>query len=1046
MKIYESSVKKPITTALIFVAIIVLGLFSLNKLAIDQLPEIEMNTAIVIVTYPGASAEDIENNVTKVMESALSTVSDLKKLTSTSKENTAIISVEFNWGTDLDGAVNDMRDKIEMIKSYLPDGCSNPMILKLSTDMMPISIISATAEESTAALYKILDDGVANPLNRINGVGSVSVSGAPQREIIINCNPTKLEAYNLTVEQIGSKVAAENVSTPGGNIDVGSQTYSLRMEGEMKDSKELNDVVVAQFGDKTVFLKDVATVIDSVQEKAQESFVNGKKGATIVVQKQTGANSVEVMKKIRAQLPQIQKDLPRDIHLQEVMNTTDNIENSISSLVETVVLACLFVIIVVLFFLGEWRATIIIMVTIPVSLIASFIYLFITGNTINIISLSSISIALGMVVDDAIVVLENVTTHIERGSKPREAAIYGTNEVGVAVIATTLTLLAVFFPFTMMTGMAGIMFKQLGWMICIMMVVSTTAALTLTPMMCSLLLKRKKDKKENKVFEKIYTPIRRGLDKLDVWYERLLTWAVRHKTTTITSAALLFIISLVLAVTSLGTEFIPATDNGQISGSIELPAGANVDRAKEIAKRLQKRVDKDFPEVQTFNYTVGVPGDDDDNTFALMGTSGSNYISFRMKLVDLEDRKRDMFEIADELRKEIATYTEVNKFSVSAGGQNNMMSGSTIDVEIFGYDFKVTERIADSLKAKMEKMQGFKDVTIDREDYRPQFQIDFDREKLALNGLNVATASTYVRNRINGMTASVFREDGEEYKIKVRNDKAHRQSVEDIENILIYNNQGKAVRVYEVANVVEREAPPSIKRQDRERMIKVSATLYGATLDVASANIQAELDKMDIPTEIGTKIGGSIEDQQESFSDMGTLLVLILMLVYIVMAAQFESLRYPFIIMFSVPFAFVGFILSLLLTGTTVNLMSLIGAIMLVGIVVKNGIVLVDYINLNRERGMGISQAVILGGKSRLRPVLMTSLTTILGMVPMSLGIGEGSELWQPMGIAIVGGLTVSTLVTLLIVPTVYCVFASREVKSYRKNHALRLNTRTIKA
>lgn len=1045
MKIYETSVKKPVTTSLIFIAIIVLGLFSLSKLSIDQFPEIEMNTAIVLVSYPGASAEDVENNVTKVMESALSTVSDLKKLKSTSKENTAIISVEFNWGTDLDAAVNDMRDKIEMVKSYLPDGCSNPMIMKISTDMMPITIISATADESTAALYKILDDGVANPLNRINGVGSVSISGAPQREIIVDCDPTKLEAYNLTVEQIGSVIAKENVSTPGGNIDIGSQTYSLRIEGEMKESSELDDIVVANYGGKSIFLKDIASVRDSVQEKAQESFVNGKKGAAIVVQKQTGANSVEVMKQIRKQLPKIQKDLPPDIQLQEVMNTTDNIENSIASLVETFVLACLFVVIVVLFFLGEWRATIIIMVTIPVALIASFIYLFITGNTINIISLSSISIALGMVVDDAIVVLENVTTHIERGSKPREAAIYGTNEVGVAVIATTLTLIAVFFPFTMMTGMAGIMFKQLGWMICIIMVVSTASALSLTPMMCSLLLKREKDKTHSKLFTKIYSPIRRGLDKLDDLYEKLLTWAVRHKTVTICVATAIFVGSLLLG-SAIGTDFIPASDNSHITGNLSLPAGANVDRTKEIAKRFQAKLEKDFPEVKQFTYDVGVPGDDSDNSFAMMNASGSNYMSFRIKLTDVEKRKRDMFEIADELRKEIASYTEVEKFSVSAGGQGGMTSGSTIDVEIFGYDFETTEKIAQTIKSEMEKIQGLKDVAIDRDEYVPQLQVDFYREKLALNGLNVATASTYVRNRMNGMTASVFREDGEEYKIKVRNDRSHRSSVEDIENILIYNTQGKAVRLSEVAKVVERQAPPSIKRQDRERVVKVSATLYGTTLDVAAAGIQSVIDKMDIPTEIGTKIGGSMEDQQESFSDMGMLLILILMLVYIVMAAQFESLRYPFIIMFSIPFAFVGFILSLFITGETINLMSLIGAIMLVGIVVKNGIVLVDYINLNRERGMGISQAVILGGKSRLRPVLMTSMTTILGMVPMSLGIGEGSELWQPMGIAIVGGLTVSTLVTLVIIPTVYCVFASREVKSYRKKNLLRLNNRTVKA
>jgi HAE1 family hydrophobic/amphiphilic exporter-1 len=596
----------------------------------------------------------------------------------------------------------------------------------------------------------------------------------------------------------------------------------------------------------------------------------------------------------------------------------------------------------------------------------------------------------------------------------------------------------------MMGGMAGIMFKQLGWMICIIMIVSTASALTLTPMMCSLMLKREKDKKHNKTFRKIYSPIKRGLDKLDNAYESLLTWAVRHKLITFIIACGIFVLTLFMA-TKLGSEFIPASDNGQITGNIELPAGANVERAKEIATRLEKAIDKNIPEKKTFTYTVGTPSDDDNNSFAMMNASGSNYISFRLRLKDLEERDRDMFTVAEQLRKEIGSYTEVDKFSVSAGGGGGMTSGSTVDVEIFGYNFEVTEKIADSVKAAMERLEGFKDVRIDREDYKPQFQIEFDREKLALNGLNVATASSFVRNRMNGMTASIFREDGEEYKIKIRNDRAHRQSIEDIENILIYNTQGKAIRLSEVAEVVERQAPPSIKRQDRERVVKVTATLYGTTLDVAVAGIQGEIDKMDIPVEIGTKIGGSFEDQQESFGDMGLLLVLILLLVYIVMAAQFESLRYPFIIMFSVPFAFVGLILSLFITGETLNLMSLIGGVMLVGIVVKNGIVLVDYINLNRERGMGINQAVISGGKSRLRPVLMTSATTILGMVPMAMGIGEGSELWQPMGIAIVGGLTVSTLVTLLIIPTVYGWFASREVKSYRKKHSLHLSRRIVK-
>lgn len=1043
MKLYEASVKKPITTAIIFVAVVVLGLFSLSKLSIDMLPEIEMNQAIVIVTYPGASAEDVENNVSKTLESALSTVSDLKKVRSTSKENTAVISVEFNWGTDLDAAVNDMRDKIEMVKSYLPDGCSNPIIMKISTDMMPVSIYSATSKESSQALYKILEDGVANPLNRINGVGSVSIAGAPQREISVNIDPQKLDAYNLTIEQIGGAIAKENVNTPGGSLDIGSETYSLRIEGEMKESELLNNVIVSNFGGRIVYLKDIALVSDSVQEKAQESFVNGRKGATIVIQKQTGANSVEVVKKIREQLPQIQKNLPKDIQFEEVMNTTDNIENSIASLVETVLLAFLFVAIVVIFFLGQWRATIIIMITIPISLIASFIYLLVTGNTINIISLSALSIAIGMVVDDAIVVLENISTHIEKGARPREAAIYGTNEVGVAVIASTLTIFAVFLPFTMMGGMAGIMFSQLGWMVCIVMAISLICALTLIPMLSASMLN--KNRKNSKLFEKLYSPIRKFLDKLDIFYAKSLTWVVKHKTVTIIIGVLVFIGSIMLSF-GIGSEFIPQSDNSQISGNFQLPVGANVERSKVIAKKFESAIKKKYPEITTLSYTVGIPSEDDNNSWAQMQTSGTNYVSFRIKLSNVKERKRDIFEISEGIRQELSTYPELYKYNVVAGGSNGMTSGSTVDVEILGYDFDVTEKLAKEIKEKMSNTKGFRDVTISREDYKPQYQIEFDREKLALNGLNVATAASFIRNRMNGMTASLFREDGEEYKIKVRYDRAHRQSIEDIENIMIYNQSGKAIRLNEVAKVVEKFSPPSIERQDRERIVKVSATLYGETLDVATKNLQSKIDKMQIPSNIGVQIGGTLEEQQESFADMGLLAILIIMLVYFVMAAQFESLRYPFIIMFSIPFALTGVLIALFVTGGTINMMSAIGSIMLIGIVVKNGIVLVDYINLNRERGMGITTAVINGGKSRLRPVIMTTATTVLGMIPMAIGFGEGAELWQPMGVVIVGGLTVSTLITLILIPTLYCIFASREVKTYRNKHRIKLNRRTIKA
>lgn len=1040
MSVYESSVKRPVLVSIVFIAVMIMGIFSYSKLSIDLLPDFDMNMAMVIVSYPNASAEDVETNVTKILESSLSTVDDLKQVTSTSKDNVAIVTVEFNWGTDLDAGVNDMRDKLEMIKMSLPDGASSPMIFKLSTSMMPVVIYSVDAKESMAGLYKILDDNFSNPLQRIKGVGSVSISGAPQREIVALVDPQKMEAYNLTVESIGSRIASENINTPSGRFYIGNESYTLRIEGEYKESEPLNDIVVSSVGNKPVYLRDVATVRDSLQEKVQESYVNGKRGATVVVSKQNGANSVDIMNKINAAMPSIKKNLPSDINITEIMNSTDNIINSINSLKETIILAFVFVIAVIMYFLGQWRAALIVIITIPVSLIGAFIYLFASGNTLNIISMSALTISIGMVVDDAIVVMENVTKHIERGAAPREAAIYGTNEVATAVVASTLTLIAVFFPFTMLNGMAGIMFKQLGWMMCIIMVVSIICALTLTPMLCSIIYKRKNIKKEATVVKKsnfltkLRDAIQRQLDALDNVYEKILSWCVRHKPTTIIMAFVVFALSLVL-VKFIGTDFVPASDNAQISASIELPAGASVERSKQIAERFYSYARKTFPEMKNMTYTVGTPSDDEDNAYSLMQTTGDNYISFRMKFVDIADRDRTIYQISDIMRDEIDSYPEVAKYTVTAGGQEGgMTGGSTIEVQILGYDFETTTKLANQYKERLSKIKGLKDITISRKDYTPQFNLEFDREKLAENGLSVSTASAFVRNRMNGMTASLFREDGDEYKIKVRYAEEFRKNIDDIENITLYGSTGKAIKLKEVAKVVEKFAPPQIERQDRERIVKVTATLSGTTIDKAKAEIDKVTQELSIPSNIAIELGGSIEDQQDSFGDIGLLGVIILILVYSVMAGQFESFRSPFIIMFSVPFALTGMFLGLWITGGTLNMMSLIGAIMLIGIVVKNGIVLVDYINLNRERGMSIINAIVLGGKSRLRPVLMTTATTVLGMLPMAIAIGEGSELWQPMGIVIVFGLTISTLVTLVLIPTIYGSFAASKLNKQRKN------------
>ena len=1034
MSLYSGAVKRPVMTTLFFVAVLIIGLFSLTKLPIDLFPDIETNTIMVMTSYPGASAEDIEQNVTRPLENTLNSVEHLKHITSKSKENISIITLEFEFGYDIDVLTNYTRDKLDMVKSYLPDDAENPIIFKFSTDMMPIILLSVEANESMPGLYKILDENVANPLARVDGVGSVSVSGAPKREIHIYVDPIKLEAYNLTIETISSIIGAENRNIPGGTFDIGSNTYSLRVEGEFNDSRDMGNIVVGARNGSAIYLRDVATIDDSLQERAQQAYTNGKKGAMIIVQKQSGANSVEISNKVIAEIPNLQKNLPSDVKLNVIVDTSDNIRNTIASLAETIFFALLFVIIVVFAFLGRWRATIIIGITIPISLIASFIYLFATGETLNIISLSALSISIGMVVDDAIVVLENVTTHIERGSAPKQAAIHGTNEVAISVVASTLTLIAVFYPLTLVTGMAGVLFKQLGWMVCIMMVISTVCALTLIPMLCSQML-RLNPKKAG--FQKF---IEKALDKVDDVYAKMINACVTHKRKTVLVCTLAFVGSCML-MKFIGSEFVPASDNGRVGVTLELPIGTRTEISQKIAEKIHDEWRAKYPEIKVLNYSVGQASTD--NTFASMQNNGSHIVSMNISLYSVTQRDRSIFEITNMMREDLKRYPELEKSQVNVGGSRGggMNGQSTLDYEVYGWDFTETDSVAQQIKHILQNTTGIADITISRSDYQPEYHVDFDREKLARYGLNLSTAATYLRNRINGSTASYYREDGEEYDIKVMYAPEHRTSIEDIENILIYNAAGQGIRVRDLGKVVERVSPPTIERKDRQRIITVQGVVNGELpMSEIIANVQPNLDALDLPNGVYIELSGSYEDQQESFADLGMLAVLIIILVYIVMAAQFESYAYPGIIMTSVPFAFTGIVLILWLTGTTLNIMSMIGAIMLIGIVVKNGIVLIDYIQLNRERGMSIRSAVVLGGKSRLRPIVMTSLTTILGMVPMAISAGEGAEMWKPMAIAVIGGLTFSTLVTLLFVPAMYCLFAGAGVRNQRRKFAKKIN------
>ncbi|MBN1414641.1 MAG: efflux RND transporter permease subunit [Bacteroidales bacterium] len=1027
MSIYGSAVRKPVTTIMLFLAVIVFGIYTFVRLPVDFYPEMEFPAIMVFTSYTGANAADVETNVSEPLENAFNTVSDLKEVYSTSRDNVSLVILEFEFGTDLDAAANDVRDALSLYSSYLPEEAEDPVVFKFSTNMMPILFYAITAEESYAGIKDQLEEKIVNPLNRIEGIGSISLIGTPTREVAVNIDPRRMEAYNLTVEQIGNILRAENLNMPSGNVEMGQMNYPLRIQGEFQESDQIRNIVLGNYQGKTIYMKDVATVNDSIKEMSIDEKINGKTGIRMIIQKQSGANTVKIAREVNKELAKLQKTLPSDVEIMTIFDTSDFITHSINNLSETLMFAFLFVVLVVIFFLGRWRATFIIVLTIPISLIVAFIYLGISGNTINIISLSALSIAIGMVVDDAIVVLENISRHIERGSTPREAAIYATNEVWLAIIAATLTIVAVFFPMTMVGGLAGIMFQQLGWIVTITILTSAVVAITLTPMLSSKLLKLESKRKKPGRYshERIVVPL---LNKFDAFYVKTLDWCLHHKRIVIFGSIGIFALSLILAGFFVKAEFFPQADQGQVTVQIELSPGTRVDETIKIARKIDAYIEENIPEKELVSTSAG--SYEEAGFAAIFMKSGSNIINITIALVTSSERERSDVEIADNLRSYLATIPEIVKFTCVAGEGGMSMNSNTVDVEIFGYDFEQTTALANEIAEKVKKIKGARDVTISREKSKPELRILLDQEKMSQNGLNTATVSAIIRNRVVGMTASQYREAGNEYDIVVRFTEDYRNSITDIKNIAIPTVTG-FVRLGEIASLEEFWAPPNIDRQRRERIVTVSVTPYKVSTGELAAKMKDEVDKTDIPPGIMVDIGGAYEDMGETFGDLGLLLLLSLLLVYIVMASQFESLKMPLIIMVSIPFAFTGVILALMITGNSLSVIAALGAVMLVGIVVKNAIVLIDFTNLMRDRDYELDEAIKRAGRSRLRPVLMTTSTTILGMLPLALSTGEGSEIWSPMGISVIGGLLFSTIVTMVIVPVVYRVV----VRSSEKRH-----------
>ena len=1032
MAIYKTAINKPITTGLIFVAVIVLGLFSLTRLPIDQMPEMDPPYVTVMTTYAGANASDIETNITKIIENSLNSVDGLKNITSTSKDNMSVVTLEFEWGENIDEALNDIRSYVDLLYDNLPDGVSRPMILKLNSSAMPILQFGFTANESYPGLDRILEDNVVNVLNRVDGIGNITVSGAPQRYVYIDLDPTQLDAYGIPLELVGNAISANNLDLASGTVKMGKEQYQMRVKGEYVESSEIADIVVTTTATgKQIFVRDLATVRDTIKDLSLDEKINSRDGARLIITKQTGANTVAIAREVRKEMEKIKKTLPPDIEVTLIRDGSEEIVNAINGLTSSIFYALLFVVLVVLVFLGNWRSTLIIALTIPISLVTSFIYLLLADSSLNIISLASLTVAIGMVVDDAIVVLENITKHIERGESPREAAIYATNEVWTSVIATTLVLVAVFVPLTMIPGMMGIMFKELGWIITIVVCVSTTAAISLIPMLSSKMLREKtfyltreaREEAERKEARKWFTfdkTIGRLFSAVEAAYANFLRFCLRHKLPTFLVALAFFFVSMIPVVTGkVGMDFMKEQDNGQISVSAELQRGTRIEETLKTARHMEEDIRQLLGD-DIIALSTNAGSNDDAGFAALFNSTTNNKISMTIRCTKKYDRKRSIFEMQEELRKCFAEYPELVTYQVSQGGMGGG-SNNSLSVEVYGYDFNQTTAFTQELRRRVEQnVKGARDTRISRDEDRAELKIELDKQKLALHGLNESTVALYVRNRVNGMAAGYLKEDGEEYNIVVRLREEYRDAISDIEQLSIPTATGRIVKLEELGHVEEYWCPPTIERKNRQRYLTLTVMPYKTSLRDMAMAVQDEIDQMGVPAGIHVSLAGSYEDQQESTRAMMLVGALIILLVYIVMASQFESFGKPAIIMAAIPFALTGAVLALLITGENIDMVGMLGLVLLIGIVVKNGIVLVDYINLLRERNIELNEAIALSGQSRLRPVMMTAFTTILGMIPMATSTAEGSEMWTTMGLVVIGGLTVSTFVTLIIVPVLY--------------------------
>ena len=1021
MKLPEFSVKQPVAITMLFGAILIIGIFSLLRLNLDIFPDISPPVVSILTTWPGASASDVETEVSKEIEDEVNVVSNLDTLTSKSLDNLSVVICKFDWGTSLDVATNDIRDKLELAKRDLPDDIEPPMLYKFSSATAPIMFLTISAEQNLPRLYRLVDKGIADELRRVPGVGAIQLYGGRRRRINVYFDLAKIEGYHLSLGAVNQVLASENLNIPSGNIKSGSREYFLRVPGRYRNMEEIKATVIGYYRHRPVYLRDVATVEDAYKPMKLNGWGDGKQAIVLLLQKQTGKNTVEVSRMVKERLARIQAHLPSDVKINVVLDNAEDIISSIRNLRLSLYWGIVLVILVTLAFLRRFRASLIIALAIPGSLVISFIFLYLFGYTINLVSLMSLAIASGMVVDNGVVVLENIIRHREQGESPAKAAVSGAGEMGLAITASTMTTVVVFIPLMFLTGLAGIVFKQLGFVIVITLLASLFTALSLTPMLASRWIRGDSENGGSRMAV-FYRWTEKGFQLVEDGYGKLLGWSLTHRKTVFLLAVAVFVSSLSL-IPFLSTSFMPAVDSGAMSIDLRLAEGTRIEETSRTIDSILEDVTT-IVKPEEFRHSYAFDGQTETGKGVALGfDEGANVGQVGVKLVDRDQRQRSVKEVAMLIRRRIARIPGITKLKVTVRDPVTailMGNAKPISLDVQGSDMDQVMAFARRLQEKFNDLNGLVDVAISQKDPRPELWLRIDREKAASLGLRVSLIAGQLRNYFYGFEATQYRDAGDSFAIFTRLRREDKNNLETLLNVPLTAADGRIIKIRNVVRVEEGSGPIEIERKNRQKIVRVEADLYQRSLGEATSDIKMALAQMDIPLGITTSFGGDVEEQGKAFRELTMLLVLGIVLVYMVMASLFGNFRDPLIVMFSLPFAFTGVLYAFYLTGTTLGIISFMGIIMLMGIVVNNAIVLLDYIHQLQNRGTALFAAVTDGGRSRLRPVLMTTLTTFFGMLPMAVSNNVGAETWNPLGITMLGGLTISTLVTLVLVPTIY--------------------------